>query len=228
MMRSAPRWMAGLVGDSWRIEPSPKYSTPPVLRLAQVERHRREHERNGRRRQQVRHADAGAHRDALQLARERVVVERLVEGDVAPRAVARGRPRPARAGGRAPARSSTCGKSIRRVSRSRSGSLSSSERGRARSERRTIQPSDSSDSQRAPLRMTPNRSERYTWSAWKFSQTSTSCATASWKLSERLASAVALMAPAEVPDQDRKRVLPLARCPGRRRGARRAAGPPRP
>jgi hypothetical protein len=25
-IRSAPRWIAGLIGASWRIEPSPKYS----------------------------------------------------------------------------------------------------------------------------------------------------------------------------------------------------------
>jgi hypothetical protein len=25
-MRSAPRWITGLIGASWRIEPSPKYS----------------------------------------------------------------------------------------------------------------------------------------------------------------------------------------------------------
>jgi hypothetical protein len=55
-----------------------------------VERDRREHERDRRRREQVRHPDLGAHREPLRARPRHDVLERVVEGDVQARAVARG------------------------------------------------------------------------------------------------------------------------------------------
>ena len=54
-----------------------------------VERDRREHERDRRRRQQVRDADRGADGEALRARPRQDVVESIVEGHVQPRAVAR-------------------------------------------------------------------------------------------------------------------------------------------
>lgn len=61
------------------------------------------------------------------------------------------------------------------------------------------QPSDIIVSQRAPVRITPSASLRYTCSARKFSHTLQSWATALSKSSQWDASAAALMAPADVP-----------------------------
>ena len=54
-----------------------------------LECHRREHERDRRRGQQMLHADCGAHRDALRARPRHDVRNRVVEGHVQARAVAR-------------------------------------------------------------------------------------------------------------------------------------------
>ena len=86
-----------------------------------------------------------------------------------------------------------------RCSRPTSGVLSSRDAGGAARHLRSSQPNDSSESQRAPERSTPIESARYTCSTAMFSQTSSSVCTPSPKLSARQASAVAFIAPAEVP-----------------------------
>jgi hypothetical protein len=68
-----------------------------------------------------------------------------------------------------------------------------------RRQRASTQPSDSSVSQRAPLRITLMESARYTWCAWKLLHTRTMRRTARSNWSAPQASAAALMAPAEVP-----------------------------
>jgi hypothetical protein len=84
-------------------------------------------------------------------------------------------------------------KSIVRASISRSGVLSSSEIGLLREN------SISAAIQRAPVRMIPGQSARYTWCTRKLSHTPTRWCTDSAKLSAWIASAAALIAPAEVP-----------------------------
>jgi hypothetical protein len=80
-----------------------------------------------------------------------------------------------------------------------SGVLSSRELGGLARHLRSSQPKENSDSQRAPERITPSESARYTCSTWKLLHTAISSRTASPKSSARQARAVPLMAPAEVP-----------------------------
>ena len=125
-----------------------------------VEGDRRKDERDRRRRQQVRDRDRGAHRDPLRARPRHDVVERVVEGDVQARAVARrgDRERMQMAFGHHAVQPARCRRA--RSSSFSSGELSSSERGRARRQRAITQPIDIIVSQRAPVRITPNESER--------------------------------------------------------------------
>ena len=107
-----------------------------------------------------------------------------------------------------------------RLSRSASGELSRSERGRARRQRAMTQPTEAMVSHCAPVRMTPSESERYTCSAAKFSQTLESASTAPSKRSAWAASAAALMAPAEVPQITPKGLRSRARGPSASRRMR--------
>ena len=71
---------------AWRIEPSPKYS----MRSSMGSGTAGKTEGNRRRGQQVLHADVGAHRDALRARPGQELLDRVVEGHVQARAVARG------------------------------------------------------------------------------------------------------------------------------------------
>ena len=170
-MRSAPRCTAGEIGAAWRIEPSPQYSVWPSMSSATAGK------TNGIADDASRCGTVIAARTAMPLrARPRHdVVERVVEGDVQARAVARrgdgervqmalahhpragARCRPAR---RAARRAASCraasaaarGASARSPSRSTSSSASARRCGSRRANRRGRPARRGSSPRRRPAR----------------------------------------------------------------------------